>query len=376
LVHEAAAKERPTVSGHDAQGEGDGVAPAERLRFQTFAGEIRAHVEDTLRQIFAARRERLVSLGGVPLALGRALEDLTMRGGKRLRAVVLATGYLAVDPHADLQPAIAAGAAFELLQSYFLIHDDMIDGDDTRRGGPTVHVALARDLGGAEMGTAGAILAGDYAMALAQEVMASIEADERAVVAAFARLARVQLETIEGQLLDITNVERQPDDFRLEDLKTGGYTVRGPLLIGATLAGAPPSLLEACSLYALPLGIAFQLRDDLLGLLGDSSETGKPIGTDIRAGKMTHVMRDALQGLAAHEREALRAVMGNASASHDQIARAVELVVRSGAAARMEASIAELSRSALRHLTAAAGFSEVSLVYLRCLAARLTERNA
>jgi geranylgeranyl diphosphate synthase type I len=342
--------------------------------FESFAADVRVRVERHLDGLFVRKLGQLNELGADAAAFGGVIRDFTMRSGKRLRAVLVAAGFVAARPDADLAPAITAGAAFELLQSYFLMHDDWMDGDTTRRGGPTAHVALARRFGSKQIGDSAAILAGDYAMAMAQEVLATLAVEPALVLEAIKRFVEVQLDTICGQLLDITDCDRAAGDFRLETLKTGSYSVCGPLVIGATLAGADARLIEACVAYARPLGIAFQLRDDLLGLFGDVKVTGKPAGNDIRAGKMTLVMRDALATVGPNARRALQSALGKPEATSDQISEAARIVAQSGAVERAEAQIRELAAAALRHIDASAGFSRPAIGFLALLAERLVAR--
>lgn len=348
----------------------------EQSGFSELAQLVRAEVDAELRQVFAARLEQCRELGTPTLALIAALRDLTLRGGKRLRPIVLTLGHCAARPEAGLRPAIVAGAAFELLQSYFLIHDDWMDGDQVRRGGPTAHVALAARLGNRQLGDACAILAGDYAVALAQELMASAVAAAQCATAldAMTLFARIQADTICGQALDLAADRGCVNGFRLEDLKTGSYTVRGPLSIGATLGGANAALLEACDNFARPLGIAFQLRDDVVGLLGEPTTTGKAQGADIRAGKRTAIILDALENSDAGGRARLQAALGTADLDHDELASATRIVVASGAIERAEATIRQLTRQALEFLEPEAGFSAQSVACLTELASRLTDR--
>lgn len=344
--------------------------------FSEFAADVRVRVERRLAQLSALQRTRLTELDeGLP-ALGDALFDLTLRGGKRLRSVLVAAGLIAARPDADLAPAIAAGAAIELLQSYFLIHDDWMDGDALRRGGPTVHVALARHLGGARQGEWAAILAGDYAVALAQAELASAATDAERALRLFQQFAEIQRDTVCGQFLDVTGAAERSSDHRLEELKTSAYSVRGPLVMGATLGGASSSLLAACDTYGRAIGVAFQLRDDVLALFGDPRTTGKPRGNDLLAGKMSSVIRAALRLGSSAERDAIRSVLGRPDAGANALQLALDALESSGAVREIEAQIAQLVGLASAQLRSDAGLSARGLAYLSQLSTRLTERAA
>jgi geranylgeranyl diphosphate synthase type I len=170
-----------------------------------------------------------------------------------------------------------AGASLELLQTYLLIHDDWMDEADTRRGAPSAHVVLAETFGSQHKGSSAAILAGDQACALAQEVLLDLPLPAECIVAAVRELARIQQDVIAGQLLDVYGELDDPRAVeQMHDLKTGSYTVRGPLELGALLAGASAADHVALARFARPVGIAFQLRDDLLGTFADPAVTGKP----------------------------------------------------------------------------------------------------
>jgi geranylgeranyl diphosphate synthase, type I len=279
-----------------------------------------------------------------------AIRDLCVRGGKRLRPALLVVGYRSATVTAELEPALDAGVALELLQGYFLIHDDWMDRDSVRRGGPTVHEHLARRFHSQRTGHAAAILAGDYAVALAGEALSRIETDGARAKSIFACFSQMQLDAVAGQQLDLIGKAR--DVEAAYALKTGSYTVRGPLRLGALLGGGSARILNALDRYALPVGIAFQLRDDLLSAFGDPRETGKPFGSDLRRGKRTALLVTALKRARGRDHRLLERVVGNANASDDEVRRAVEVLERSGARAIIEARIDQLVEGALSALRA------------------------
>jgi len=279
-----------------------------------------------------------------------ALRDLTLRGGKRARAALLVAGYRAASAGASLEPALDAGVALELLHAYFLVHDDWMDHDETRRGGPSVHAVLARRLRSREKGEASAILAGDYAVALATEALARVELVPERASRVLECFAEMQLAAVTGQQLDL--LANAADVEKVYELKTGSYTVRGPLRMGALMAGGNARLLTALDRFSLPVGIAYQLRDDLLGVFADPKATGKPFGSDLRAGKNTVVLLTALKRARGRDHRVLRAVVGNARATDAELRQAVDVIERCGARALVEQRIEELTSSALGALRA------------------------
>ncbi|MCH2109628.1 MAG: polyprenyl synthetase family protein, partial [Polyangiaceae bacterium] len=230
-----------------------------------------------------------------------------------------------------------AGVALELLQAYFLIHDDWMDEDKERRGGPTAHISLAKTFRSRHLGDRAAILAGDHAVALAQEVVAELSVSPKRLVAAMKTFAWMQVSAVAGQQLDI--ISKTPNPELTYELKTASYTVQGPLRLGAELAGAKQSTLKTLDAYGLPAGIAFQLRDDLIGVFEDSAVTGKPQGNDLRAGKNTVLVREGMKRLDSKEKAILKKVFGNMRASESSTLRAMHLLEDCGARAIVEERI-------------------------------------
>jgi geranylgeranyl diphosphate synthase type I len=299
-------------------------------------------VERRLSDFLAARVARAREVGGAAAAVAETVADLALRGGKRLRAQLVLAGARAAGEVAPSEPTIAAGAAVELLQAYLLIHDDWMDGDAVRRGGPTAHVEMARRWG-AERGAAGAVLAGDLASAWARALLGDSGAPPDRLAAAWRVWTEMEEDVILGQSIDVADADAAPE--RIVALKTTSYTVRGPLRLGAVLAGGGDGLLAALDAYAAPIGEAFQFKDDLLGLVGDPARTGKPVGADLKNGKRTSVLVDALAADA--DGTLSRALREN------DVAAALEAVRRTGAIERSESRIAALHACALTALSGA-----------------------
>jgi len=310
--------------------------------------DVRERVDARLRAFLEAKQEnaRRTSPEGVELA--DSIARLTLRGGKRLRPAVLVASFQTVAPDGDLARTDDASAAIELLQSYLLIHDDWMDLDDERRGGPSTFAELRDRYDDAHLGASLAVLAGDLASAYAWELCVSAPFPEGRLRDGLAAFTRMQEEVFFGQHLDLTG---SMDVARMHDLKTGSYTVRGPLRLGALLGGASGEQLAALERFGDPLGLAFQIRDDLLGTFGDPSKTGKPAGNDLRAGKRTSLVRTAEERLSEAERAPLTAVFGMRDADDSAVAEAAELLVSRGIRKevedRLEALVAE-AHEALR----------------------------
>lgn len=265
-----------------------------------------------------------------------AVANLTLRGGKRLRAATVFAGMRAVDAGAGPERALYAAMSLELMQSYLLIQDDWMDGDDERRGGPAVHAALSRQHGDAHLGASLAMLAGDVACALSWETLAAAPFPAHRLREALALYASIHFDVVCGQQLDLLG---HTDVALTHQLKTGSYTVRGPLCLGALLGDASSDQLIALRGFAEPLGSAFQLRDDLLSAFGSHAALGKPIGNDLRAGRNTSLVAEARASLAETDLAHFEQVFGHASASDAEVALAIAALERCGARERVEARI-------------------------------------
>lgn len=305
---------------------------------------VRRHVDAQLDEFFAASRVEMLGLAPEAMPIVEAVEALTLRGGKRLRPAVLVAAFTSVSASGDWRSTADACAALELLQTYLLIHDDWMDGDEQRRGGPSVHAALRDRVGDAHLGASLAVLAGDLASAFSQRLMVRASTAAKSPVQALEAFVRMQTEVVCGQSLDLLATTDVP---RMQQLKTGSYTVAGPLRLGALLAGATPEQLGVLEAFGGPMGEAFQLRDDLLGTFGDPRTTGKPSGNDLRAGKRTALVLEAEQRLDADARAPLTRVLGLKEATDTQVAEAAALLVESGAKAGVERRLDMLVQQAV-----------------------------
>ncbi len=296
----------------------------------------------------------------VPVA--EAIEAFVLGGGKRLRPAFAYWGYRGAGG-VDSDPVVTALAALEFVQASALIHDDLMDRSDTRRGEPAVHRRFAARHRAArwggdpdDFGDAAAILLGDLCLVWSDELLYSAGLDPRAVARARPDFDEMRTEVTVGQYLDVliqatgdTSLERAGKVARYKSAK---YTVERPLLIGAALADAPADVRTAYSAYGLPLGEAFQLRDDVLGVFGDPAQTGKPAGDDLREGKRTYLVAAALEAADEAGRALLLAGLGDPDLDAADVGRLRELITDTGALARAEQRIVTLTDAALAALTA------------------------
>lgn len=323
-------------------------------------------VTEALTRYFATRRETVAELGQVFVDASEALQEFVLRGGKRTRSAFAWTGWLGAggDPDGPQATAVLqACAALELVQACALIHDDIIDSSRTRRGFPTVHVDFegrhrARGWGGdaEHFGISVAILIGDLALAWADDMVAAARLDPAARARFTPVWAAMRTEVLGGQVLDVHG-EAGADDsvesaMRINRYKTAAYTIERPLHLGAALADADPALIEAYRTFGTDIGLAFQLRDDLLGVFGDPAVTGKPSGDDLREGKRTVLIAEALRRADRTDPAAaalLRARVGT-DLTPDDVTQLREVITGLGAVDDVERRIADLTDRGLAAL--------------------------
>lgn len=316
--------------------------PVERrgdpTRASRFLAEYREHADVRLMRLLDARTEELRSYPAEASSSFGMLREYVLRGGKRIRGALVLLGAEACG--ADSQVHLDASLSFELLQAYLLAFDDVMDRDETRRGGPALHVVAARRArveGRADPEHEGASVAhllGLLAQSLAFRCVSSADLDVGVRGRAMAWLLQVHEGVVLGQLLDVRSEGRPDADEELSwvrRLKTGLYTFEGPLLLGAILAGAPPDdpRMEALRRYANPLGEAFQIVDDVLGAVGEIARTGKP-AADLQRGRGTAVISDALKRLGGADAARFRELIGR-PLSGAELEEAACLVRASGA---------------------------------------------
>ena len=320
--------------------------------------EIRDAVEIELANFLTQQARFLEAISSELTPVSQALSSFLLDSGKRLRPLFAYSGF--VSTGADITPAqIKAIASLELLQACALIHDDLMDGSDTRRGKPSIHrhfesMHVQEELEGfaPAYGLAAAVLLGDLALVWSSQMLNQSGISTRAFTSALPIHDEMRVELMAGQFLDIFEQTQKSTDLdrsiKVARYKSGKYTIERPLLIGAVLSERQsPELLKVLSGYGLPLGEAFQYRDDLLGVFGDSRVTGKPAGDDLREGKRTVLI--ALTDLASTDamRDESRKYFGSPNLDADGIEILQEIIISTGAKEKLESMIEQLTDEAL-----------------------------
>lgn len=321
---------------------------------------LRQRIDKALADFLSRQRGWLTTIDEALLPVAEAVEAFVLRGGKRLRPAFAYWGYRGAGG-VDSDQVVASLAALEFVQASALIHDDLMDRSDTRRGEPAVHRRFAlqhRTAGwGGDpdgFGDAAAILLGDLCLVWSDELLHSSGLSPETVARARPVFDEMRTEVTVGQYLDVltqatgvTSVERASKVARYKSAK---YTIERPMLLGAALAEAPVEIRTAYSGYGLPLGEAFQLRDDVLGVFGDPGQTGKPAGDDLREGKRTYLVAAAFEDTDPAGRALLTRRLGDPGLDAAGVDQLREIIVSSGALDRTERRIATLTDTALASL--------------------------
>lgn len=347
---------------------------------------LRRDVDAVLHQ-FLRSKAASAAARNLPEQAAHVLAEFLSAGGKRIRPMLCALGWQAATGTPPSRPVVRAAACLEMFHAFCLVHDDIIDNSATRRGAPTVHRTLATrhavDRPGSlaeRMGTSCALLVGDLALAWSDELLHTAGLTNRQLTAVLPVIDAMRTEVIYGQYLDVTAAGAPAPDLEralaIIRYKTAKYTIERPLHLGATLADAPSALLWELSSYALPLGEAFQLRDDLLGVFGDPQQTGKSRLEDLREGKHTVLVALALRNAAPHHSALLRRLVGNPHLTEAEAAQIRGLLTVTGARDQVEQMITERRAQALQLLTSSHAIHAEARHTLRQLADTATRRTS
>jgi geranylgeranyl pyrophosphate synthase len=322
---------------------------------------VRDAVWDALEEFLAGQRRVLATMDP---SLEVVIDELCelAAGGKRLRPLFAYWGWRGglqetAEPPEDDAAVLRAVAALEFVHASALVHDDVMDGAATRRGRPATHVGFAARHGDDGLsgdkelfGVGAAILVGDLALVWSDELLRRSGLTTSALIRARAVWDTMRTEVTAGQYLDLLRagggLPGPEGAMKVARYKSAGYTIQRPLLLGAAIAGAGSRVRDAYSAIGLPLGEAFQLRDDVLGVYGDPAVTGKSCDDDLREGKQTLLVALAEQEADADGRRLLRDSLGNPSAGPEQFDALRRLIEATGALARVEQTIAERTAEA------------------------------
>jgi geranylgeranyl diphosphate synthase type I len=318
--------------------------------------EIRNLVNQELSNFVSAENKYLNEIASELAPVAAAMERFLLDSGKRLRPVFAYIGFLGTGSKPNIE-IIKACASLELIHVCALMHDDVMDASDTRRGAPAIHKAfeaMHRDQkligSSAQFGISAAILLGDLALVWSAKMLHQSGIDNQSLIRSLPMYDEMRVELMAGQYLDIyeqafasESVERS---LKVARYKSGKYTIERPLHFGAALGAANENLFKTYSDYGLPLGEAFQLRDDVLGIFGNPDETGKPAGDDLREGKRTVLLAKTMELADEDSKAVIKNALGNPNLTLKDVTEIREIIVACGALERVEELISALTSNA------------------------------
>ena len=265
------------------------------------------------------------------------IKEFNLRGGKRIRSILIIMAYKSLggkNENAIIDIAVSA----ELMNSFLLIHDDIIDDDDLRRGGPTMHRIYTEKYKNYDnpkkFGESMAIIAGNLLATIGNEIISKSDFDEEKKLRLLQKFNKVIKLTWYGQIVDVFSSLRtdvtEEDISKMHKLKTATYTIEGPLHMGAIAAGASDEQLKTLTNYAIPLGQAFQIKDDILGMFGSEVKLGKPADSDIKEGKKTLLILKAIENSDKEQKEFIKNNLGNKNIKEKELIKLREIIKETG----------------------------------------------
>ena len=330
--------------------------------FRELSENFRTKLESQLHDWLTAKELAAAAESPSSRELTEVLTRFVARGGKRIRPALLYYTYRACGGVSD-DKVMPMAMAVELLHTYLLIHDDIMDHADVRRGEPAAHV-IYTDLhssrgwrGDSEhFGESAAILLGDLAQTYSLELYSSVELAPEVAGEFRHQFSLMCQEVVLGQYLEMTAANREfleeDELLRVLRMKSGRYSVERPVQLGYLLARATEATRQALTVYGLKMGEAFQLQDDLLGLFGDAETVGKPVGGDLKEGKFTLLIHHALRHLSPTDRVALESALGNPDLEPDEVLSVQGLIEASGARRRVQEMVETRLQQAYESLEA------------------------
>ncbi|MBU4368504.1 polyprenyl synthetase family protein [Patescibacteria group bacterium] len=297
--------------------------------------------DQELERFLDAKAGEAKKISPVALAATANLKNYILRSGKRIRPALMYHTYLALGGK-NKKEAMRAAMAPEMLHTFLIIHDDVIDRDNLRRGKPSVHYFYRKSAGkkcrnfsdAIHYGNSQAICVGDMAFSFANEIIAESKLEGSVKDGLFKKIGNIVFNTVIGEFYDgFAALEKnisEKDVLTILEYKTAKYTVEGPIHLGAIAAGATEPVLKKLSGFAVPLGIAYQVQDDILGVFGSSEKTGKPVGADIKEGKKTLLVVKALEFSNVRQRKEIISALGNPRINKKQIDNVRDIISKTG----------------------------------------------
>lgn len=319
--------------------------------------------DSRLELFFKKKLEQIKGVDPVTRQAVKMIADFTMAGGKRIRPAMVYYGYLVAGGR-DGEEIIEASMGIELIHTFLLIHDDIIDKDNKRHGIPTVHekykkigMTFSPNKDCNHFGNSMAIITGDMSATMANEIIFNARFEPEIIIRALDKMQNIVYATIPGEMLDVIMENRgsatEKEILRMFEGKTSRYTFEGPLHLGAVLAKGSDKILETFSRYSIPLGKAFQIRDDILGLFGDEKKLGKPVGSDISESKQTILLIKAFERATKDQKEILKSCLGKKNLTKNNLEDFKKIIKDTGSleyCQKLAGNFADESRRAISEI--------------------------
>ena len=332
------------------------------MKIDDHLASLKKQIDSELEMFFKSKTKQ-VKVDNKPEELVEIIENLkkfTLSSGKRIRPILFYFGYI-IGGGKNIYEVLKTSIAIEIIHSYLLIHDDIIDQDNLRHGNLSMHyryekklISEFEDKNSKHFGISMAIIVGDLASAFGYEILTNSDFPLDSKTRAIKKLNHIISNTIVGEALDVILVEYK--DVKIERIlemhkyKTAKYTIEGPLQLGAILAGADEIFLNSLSGFAVPAGIAFQIQDDIFGIFGDERKIGKPVGSDIKEGKKTLLFAKAMENSDVAQKQELNKALGNKNISSEDINNIKDIIIKTGSLEFSKNKAKELIEDANKYL--------------------------
>ncbi|MBU2025693.1 MAG: polyprenyl synthetase family protein [Patescibacteria group bacterium] len=314
---------------------------------------LKKRIDQRLKLYFQKEIQKAAELDQTFREATKMVAEFTLSGGKRVRAALMYYGYLAGGGR-KTNAILNASLSMELVHSFLIIHDDIIDNDEVRRGNPTLHRRYQKlfqhlKLQESEnLGRSLAMLCGDTAYTMANQILCQSDFDDKLKIKAIEYFQKTLDHTYAGEIMEIINQASKKNidskkAIKIYKYKTAKYTIEGPLTIGSILAGANQTIINALKEYSILLGVAFQINDDLLGIYGNPNQIGKDIGSDLREGKKTLLLIKTLEKASNPEKKLIKSILGNKKITARNIKRFGQIAQKTGALSYCESLANNLS---------------------------------
>lgn len=346
-----------------------------------FKNQIDPEIEIFFKNIIAeSKKNKFITTDAL-----KQVERIIMSGGKRLRPALMYWGYVGVGGK-NKKELLKTSVSVELIHMFLLIHDDIIDNDKTRHGVKTIHTQYKRigDIvsknkrDSKHFGNSVAIVVGDIIGALGNQVLFESKFPPESVIWVLSRLQSIIAMVAVGEAQDVfiehRRIATEKEVLEMYKNKTAKYTIEGPLHLGAILGGADEKVLKKITKFAVPVGIAFQIQDDILGIFGNEKKIGKPVGSDIREGKQTILVVKALENADKRQKKILSNLVGKKDISKDEIEKFRNIIKETGSLTYANNLAQKLVREGKSQLSNI-GFDQETEKILSALADYMTERK-